>query len=185
MKKNPLSENVAQAIQETFLARIRAYAKTEEGEIIKQDVPPGRLHDLSLVVILLAGEQVHITFKVFFDHKECGELIKKIYTQSPNSTDLRNLVTDFFKEVSNLTAGHMKWLFENSKVDCNISLPIALRGFDEFFFNKIKDVSSFEDSWAIAFPSGTVHFSNIISLDSSLKDVDLSISDQAGEIEFF
>ncbi len=185
MKKTPLVENVAQAIQETFLARIQTYSKTQDGKIINQEVPAGRLHDLSLVVILLAGEHVHITFKVFFDHKECEELINKIYTQKPRSGDLRNLVTDFFKEVSNLTAGHMKWLFENSKVDCNISLPIALRGFDEFFFNKVKDNSSFEDSWAIAFPSGTVHFSNIISLDSSLKDIDLTISDQAGEIEFF
>lgn len=176
---------VEEAVQKTSLDRIKSFSQFDK---VSMEVSTPSFEELckkSLVVIILAGPQVHKVFKIFFDPSECLGFLKNVYSDIENSEDVFDKSADFFKEVANLVAGHMKKLFETSGISSEISLPILLRGYDSLFFENRDSSLAINSSWKLELENSSILCQVQSSFKNLDKDLDFQYESSEGEIEFF
>ncbi len=183
MTEVQLLKSIDEATQKISLKRIEGYSQTQGFTIQPELMSHIPLIDYSMVIILISGGALRQTFKVFFDLSHAKVLLKKIYKTEVKNPD--ELTCDFFKEIANLTAGQMRNLFEKSGFQCEISLPILLRAYDELFFNSKEDVNSKTSYWQIKNKEVTLYCSSTVELFEKSKNRSFLSEDEDGNIDFF
>ena len=97
----------------------------------------GPIYGNRLGVILLAGPEIVVTLKAFFNLKDVLEIIERKIGRSV-ATESSVLLDDYVKEFLNRVAGVGKRHLCDSGISVGISLPIVTRGFDEAFNKESK-----------------------------------------------
>jgi hypothetical protein len=98
----------------------------------------------SLALVLISTQQLQIFFKVFFDL----ETFDKSTTDEANESKLI-FTKDFMKEYCSLVGLHINNIFINLKIQTSMSLPLVLKGFDDFFFPYPDNINSSEQNWVL------------------------------------
>ena len=139
----------------------------------------------NMVLIILSGPKIKQTFKVFFNATEALPFVEKTYKKNLSREQLSKYSIDTFKEIANLVAGHIKILLEKTGLRCEISLPIALRGYDDLFFSDKNEGSKYKSYWKIRYQGEELIFSNLIEIDKPKLKNDFVYIDKVSNIEFF
>jgi hypothetical protein len=87
-------------------------------------------------VIFIAGEKLNVILKVHFHSVHVKDAISKRLRAKEAIQD--EVVFDFFKELCNVSSGHFKSKLMDCGLQVALSLPLKIRGFDEFF-DKFQD----------------------------------------------
>lgn len=122
-------------------------------------------------MIIVAGNNLKLTFKSHFMFKDVGVFLKKLIGSSDLTPKNKNLLFDTFREHANLTAGGIKTQLEKEGMLCGISLPIISSGFDEIVTSDILKPRCLYDYFKVE--SDEISFIITICLDS----LDLSFLD--------
>ena len=138
-----------------------------------------------MVLIVLSGPKIKQTLKIFFNAASALPFVEQTYGKTIEKEQLTKLSTDAFKEVANLVAGHIKILLEKSGIKCEISLPIALRGYDDLFFSNKNENKEFKSHWKIKHLGEELIFSNLVEVEKLKLKNDFVYSDEVNEIELF
>lgn len=184
MTKDQVEIEIKNAVVESSKSRLESFCKVE-GVALKKDieiVDGAQYRDM--VLILLSGSEIHLILKMFFDSEAQGSLISKTYGQLEDRTKVSKYAVDTIKEVANLVAGHMKLLLETSKLDCEISLPIAMRGYDDLFFRDRGLEKSFRWNWELRHNNEPILLSGQMRLTID-REVDFQYVDQSSSLEIF
>ena len=138
-----------------------------------------------MLLILVSGKALRITFKVHFNIKSTKKMASPIYGKSPEKIEIRQ-AKDFIKEFCNLSAGYIKKIFEDQSLDVGISLPLVIRGFDEVFFERQIKKTIIEDSFRIENSGIGVVCTNIVEIfnQNLLDGIDINVEEEEEEIDF-
>lgn len=138
----------------------------------------------NMVMILLNSPQIDLQLKIFYEEKSSAEFIEKLPRSKASENNDEALTSDMYKEVANLTIGHIKTVLEQSGIACEMSLPIAMRGYDDLFSNEKKYPHSIEKNWKLQLKKSMF----ICHCSIEAKDLNFTIDDQdlpvEGEIDF-
>ena len=88
-------------------------------------------HWMSL--ILVSGRSLRITFKAHF-MTEAAKFFAARPFQLKQDEVSQSRAIDFYREYVNLTAGNIKQVLAENKIQVGVSLPALARGFDDVFF---------------------------------------------------
>ncbi len=183
MTEVQLLNSIDEATQKVSLKRLESYSRKTGFSIELKSLDEIDIIDYSMVVILISGESIHQTFKIFFDPSRSFKLLDQIYKNKVDNEV--ELICDFFKEVANLTAGQIRSLLEKSGLRCEISLPILLRAYDELFFNPKDQVNNLTTYWMMTSQDMKLYFSSSIQLFDKSKNINFKFEDEDGNVEFF
>jgi CheY-specific phosphatase CheX len=123
---------------------------------------PGRMLATHMVLILVSGDALRLTFKVHFNLRTAKNLAWRIYGGTSSENISAQQAIDYFKEYGNLVAGSVISLLGESHVALGISLPLCTRGFYEVFADyadKPPPRLSFADFWELQAAGGGVYCS--------------------------
>ncbi len=185
MTKGQFEESLESALMKSSLSRIKTFCRQEDFHLNKSpDVSKDHAQKPNLVLILISGQDVHITLKVFFDAKKCPSLTEQTHGQSDQEDEQSHRSVDVVKELSNLIAGHIKMLLDQAGINCEISLPISMRGYDEIFFKDDINLGLKKNQWEIYRESEKLTFVSVVrnSLDN---DIELEYVEESSTIELF
>lgn len=140
--------NLLKIVKSASFARMQSVLDSEQIESSNEKFPhlmPGEWVSL----ILLSSNQVRIFFKIFFDFQTLHNILneKKILQKILRMDE--STLTDFMKEYCNLVGGYINAILEQNEIQTSMSLPLALKGFEDFFFPYPDNVGSFESNWVI------------------------------------
>ena len=120
---------------------LQSYGKIEEVNLSELDDENFSREWLSM--ILINGDSIKISFKVFFSEKDIIPLIQKKIGKNKSPSDFRG---SFMNEYSNVAAGRIRHDLLSSGYDTKISLPLhtkILHGIE--FFKQEEKV--YKDIW--------------------------------------
>lgn len=181
-------------------AQSRACVHTRQSEFvltgIEDQYQTGQILGNWMSLILITGDAIKITLKLHFSHQDIKKIVYPIYgAESPAMiSDQQSM--DFVKELSNLTAGYLEQIFEETGISLGISLPLGTRGFYEIFADYTPSSSpilKFSDLWCIKHSdikiSGSVMIeisdvnavTNILSYEEGAETEE---DDEEGEFDF-
>jgi hypothetical protein len=149
MKDNELIfESIAKVVKAASFVRIQSVLQDKDTECINENFPhlmPGEWVSL----ILLSSNDLRIFFKIFFDLDSLVQVLnEKQEIRSSLKLD-ENTMKDFMKEYCNLVGGYINGTLEKLEIQTSMSLPLALKGFDDFFFPYPDNIASFEKNWVL------------------------------------
>ena len=135
-------------------ARVRfAALAPDAGELGVTPLAPGKLvHGAMQAIILLAGQDIRLSFKVHFNRVDLTDLLRQRGASSGEAAEQRATLLDFFREYVNLTAGGVNGELQRRAIDCGISLPVTTSGFDELFFSERLAPTCLTDGWTMQAP---------------------------------
>lgn len=141
------------------------------------------IHAHWMVIILMFGEALRLTFKVHFSSDSAGFFAANTFRTSKDQiSSIRRL--DFFKEYSNLAGGRIKQILQESGIRAAVSLPVLARGFDELFFPKPQN--SELRAWQLAISGESVTCSAYLELFDKIT-INTKANDELkedGEVDF-
>ena len=123
---------------------------------------PGKMLATHMVLILVSGDALRLTFKVHFNIRTAKNLALRIYGGKTSAAISERQAIDYFKEYGNLVAGSVISLLSESTIELGISLPLCTRGFYEVFADyaeKQQPVVSYADFWELLAVGGGVYCS--------------------------
>ena len=145
----------------------------------------------TMAVILVSSPAMDVTFKVHFMTNHARRLVAAKWGISDLEVgDARAI--DFMKELCNLLAGRLKHRLATSGIAAGHSLPFAIQGFNEIFFNNERADWLLRRAWTFDCPAGRLHASVVMAVfDPSLLPTLEGLRHEsveptgAGEIEMF
>jgi len=187
---NEIEIKVKELVRFVTLQGIKEHTQNED--IIINEVAGVDHHQMLapwMGLILISGPSIRITMKChylsengkFFAQKSLGKKISEISFSQ---------VQDYIKEYCNLCAGKIKKIFADNNLDIGISLPLAVRGFDELFFydkNTRNAPGYCQDYWSLITEDKFLLLSSIIEIynedDMNKINIDFNTA-SSGEIDF-
>ncbi len=144
-------QSLSPLIRDIAKDRLALHSKANEG-IILAELSQNRASTQNVLahwmaIILVSGNDLKLTLKVHYFLEEAKAFGAKAGATSDVAENAERLAHDFIKEYCNLTAGKLKRVFEDQKLNIGISLPLITRGFDEVFAARPNSITSFEDAW--------------------------------------
>ena len=97
---------------------------------------------------MLIGEEIKIVYKIHYWLDDAIEVLRKVHP-SHSETIVEKKSRDYMKELSNVTAGRMKYKLLTTNCNIGQSLPVNFDGFNQLFFSEKRN-NEFSDSWAIS-----------------------------------
>ena len=139
-----------------------------------------------LVHILVSGEEAEFHFKVHF----MMDTVEAYTKQKLGLSEVaEQQCIDYVKEFANVVAGKIKGMLETLEFAVGQSLPVAMLGYNELFYDRYKDHHM--DCWQLGGPLGPISCSlsyKAFAADTTKRLEKISYSrddDGAGEIELF
>lgn len=141
----PKLEETLEAESWTGASAVEEMLKCESLNCLNQDLASqevkigepnrsGPIYGHRLGVILLAGPEIRLTLKAFFNIQDIQYILSRKMGR-PVALGSGNLFDDYVREYLNRLAGVGKRSLGESGLNVGISLPIVTRGFDEAFSN--------------------------------------------------
>jgi CheY-specific phosphatase CheX len=151
-------------VRHASMSRLRIHTDSPAIETRKMDAAfrPGKMLATHMVLILVSGDALRLTFKVHFNLGTAKNLAWRIYGGQSSGNISEQQAIDYFKEYANLVAGSVISLLSESRIALGISLPLCTRGFYEVFSDyaeKQQPVVSFADFWELQAIGGGVYCS--------------------------
>lgn len=180
--------DIKEISQNISLARIKSSSKRDDLKFTEVDTNLAVLA-YWMSFVLVSGESIRIIFKAHFSSSDAQILASSTYDSKPENVSF-DQAFDFMKEFCNLVAGGIKKKLEDSGLSAGISLPILVRGFDEFFFTGNPDKKIFFERWKISgdqvnlFCSLQLEFIDLDKIKNTIFDKDISNLDD-DSISFF
>ena len=138
-----------QAIKSASREVFQAETKNPDFSILEFDEKdPNKLIFIQdIACIMLIGDEVKVVIKIHYWLDDAIEVLKKVHP-AHSKTIVEKKSRDYMKELSNVTAGRIK--YKLLTMNCNIgqSLPVNFDGFNQLFFTEKRN-NEFSDSWAI------------------------------------
>ena len=177
-----------EAARHFSLDRIAKYTKCED--ITLEAVKPD--HDVFghwMTLILIAGQELRVTFKSHFFSSQIAALIAKNIGEDKNTITLPQTL-DYMKEFCNVVGGGLKQELIENNLQVALSLPILSRGIDEVFFPKPGGIRHGSDVWCLSNSELEVTCSvnyEIFdpNIDFSKFSTDFERSSTDGDVDFF
>jgi hypothetical protein len=141
-------ENLFKVVMTASEARMHSVLHDDKIELVKEKFPnlmPGEWVSL----ILLSSDQLRIFFKIFFDVQTIQTILEEKKISIFNEVEKENMLKDFMREYCNLVGGYINATLEKLELQMTMSLPLALKGFDDFFFPFADSKNSFEKQWSL------------------------------------
>ncbi len=129
-------------IMQTVCAKELAQ-QTSQADVGPGEEVPGPVYAHWMAIILLAGADFSMTFKVFFPRSFPESLL-----QAKGGLKME-MAFDLMREHCNLTCGSAKRLLGDRNVRVGLSLPFVTRGFDEVFRARSQQSERFEKTWTV------------------------------------
>ena len=173
--------------QKTAADRLQTYCSSQEVQVQEYAEKNFQPSFKNLVMILVVSPKFYQSLKFFFNWESTAPLLERIYKKGISDGEKEHLIVDMFKEVSNLSAGHIKTLLNKSEIYSDISLPISMRGYDDLFSNQSNSMKQFTQSWKFQVGTSSLIFSSAIEARGELSDQSIAseIDDNDDSIEFF
>lgn len=146
---SPLISPLIYMIRECSLTRLKKQVKLENLTLVNTD-PRLLIFGHWLSTILIFNESIKIIFKAHFISSEVEPFVNMIYKGTDKKIGASQ-IADFVREFCNLTAGNVKAILAQNKLDTGIGLPLVTRGFDEIFYPCANNNTSFSDIWRIEY----------------------------------
>jgi CheY-specific phosphatase CheX len=140
-------------------------------------------------LILISGPSIRITIKCHYKGEAGKFFAQKTMGKKPSEISFSQ-IQDYIREYCNLCGGKVKKIFADSKLDIGISLPLALRGFDELFFYDKKTFNApgyCQDYWSLNSEEHSIILSSIIEIYSEDDMNKLTVNfdtASSGDIDF-
>jgi CheY-specific phosphatase CheX len=182
MNDNPFARSVHKAVQSSIQSRIETFCKIQgvKTEVVEQ--LEHRRSFANMALILLSGEKVRLKLKLFFDKEGSSRFFENIHNPETNRHPAQNV--DALKEVLNLVIGHLKILLEDVAVKCDISLPVAMRGYDDLFFPNSQKGAT-ESIFRIEYKGSEIFLVSQLTCDDGVDLTEIvSYRDETSQIEF-
>ena len=106
------------------------------------------IYTQDIACIMLIGEEIKIVYKIHYWLDDAIEVLRKVHP-SHSETIVEKKSRDYMKELSNVTAGRMKYKLLTTNCNIGQSLPVNFDGFNQLFFSEKRN-NEFSDSWAIS-----------------------------------
>jgi CheY-specific phosphatase CheX len=106
------------------------------------------VHSHWMSLIMVAGTEIKVIFKVHFKSAPARLLASKIYGVAPAQVQ-ESQALDYFKEYCNLNAGSIKKILSKNGFEVGVSLPVLTRGFDEIFNTQSQIPGVESDCWEL------------------------------------
>lgn len=181
----------------SYFKRYMSASEAEEKEKEKKKIP---IYAHWMALVLLASDDMQLILKVHYDEVKAQGFMQRKFKK--NTIFEREQVDSFFCELLNLIGVNIKNDFAKKGIHAAMSLPIATRGFDNFFFqtkdfkknSSMQGVAMVDDLWSInleelslcfSFDCDVVHtsvFEKILSLSEDLKKS--KAEEAADDLEF-
>lgn len=159
-----LKTRLCELLRYASLSRLIIHAATSEIRV-KASEPgfiPGKILGTHMVLILVSGEALRLTFKLHFEMKTAKALASRIFGSNPDSPLADGQAIDYIKEYGNLIAGSVVTLMAPYGIELGISLPLSTRGFYEVFADyteKNHPIVSYGDFWNLDVDGHEIHCS--------------------------
>ena len=186
-----IKDKINQIVRHSALDRVELHSRKSGFELEEVSDPccVGQVLGSWMSIILVSGEPIRITLKFHFDRSSAGFMSPKLYGVDTVDQITDGQLVDFFKELSNLTAGNMIKIFKEVEIPLGISLPLCTRGFNEIFSDYQTEESpiiKYSDIWQLSL--GELSFSGTVMVEilkveelKNLIDYELDASDDHGE----
>jgi len=141
-----------------------------------------------IVMILLTGSDIRMTFKVHFNPEQVRACLLAKGGKAQDLTD-KHLV-DFMKEFGNCIGGRASRVFQANGIGLGMSIPLCTRGIYEIYADyqeKTGVVVKFGDFWGLDGPFGVLYFSCYVELMAADQLQRLEYVDEQsdeGELDF-
>jgi CheY-specific phosphatase CheX len=165
---------------------------TQNIEVSINEIPGVDHHQMLapwMGLILISGPSLRITMKCHYTSDNGKFFAQKVMGKKSSEISFSQ-VQDFIREYCNLCGGKVKKIFSDSNLDTGISLPLALRGFDELFFydKKTLDTPGYsQDYWSLECENHFFILSSIIEIynvsDINKLAVDFNTA-SSGDIDY-
>jgi CheY-specific phosphatase CheX len=185
MTKDQLEKAIQEALIQSSHSRLKTFCQVDDIKLNPKLEIAEAAHCPDMVLILLSGPEIHLTFKMFFNSEKARFLIEKTYGDINFKNEVSKYSVDAMKEVANLVVGHMKILLEKSDIKSEISLPIALRGYDELFFKDRKNDIIRKWHWEMEYENQQILFTGLMKLNLEKEGVEFVYEDESSSLEFF
>lgn len=113
--------------------------------------PNGTILDTNshnMIVNLISCDFARFMFAVYFNNEDI-KLLNLTTNQSPAGTNDQNNSLKFAKDYTILNCKRIQSLLKKNGLSSGMSLPIHMRGFDQFFFDNPDEKFYFERRWKI------------------------------------
>ena len=169
----------SQFIRQAATSRFAYITRLQNLEVAENKNWDDFCYGSSMAVILVAGKDFKLFFKVHFHQKK--------YQQVSGGNLLASGVQDVFREYANLTAGAIKQALQDLNVVCGISLPNITSGYDELVFSDTLRSARIIDCFDVVSPN--FKFTITITLDIGAGEVlealtDISLKEHDDDISF-
>ena len=141
---------IFQVIKAASLEVFKAEAKSPESsirEFTKQDSDK-LIYIQDIACIMLIGDELRVVFKIHYWLDDAIQILKKVHP-AHSETIVEKKSRDFMKELTNVTAGRIKYKFLTINSNIGQSLPVNFDGLNQLFFIEKRN-NEFSDSWAIS-----------------------------------
>jgi hypothetical protein len=141
-------DNIVKIVKTAASARMHSVLANEKIET--QDEPfPQLMPGEWISLVLLSSNELRIFFKIFFDYETLRCVLKNRDVIN-TAIDLKDdTLKDFMREYCNLVGGYINAILEKLNIQTSMSLPLTLKGFDDFFFPYAGNKNSLEKNWLL------------------------------------
>ena len=159
-----LKTQLGELMRYASLSRLIIHASASEIRIGASEpgFVPGRILGTHMVLILVSGEALRLTFKLHFEMKTAKALASRIFGGDRAVPITEGQAIDFIREYGNLIAGSVVTLMARYGIELGISLPLSTRGFYEVFADyteKQYPIVSYADFWGLEVDGHEIHCS--------------------------
>lgn len=182
-------ENLIKVVMTASNARMHSVLQDDEVEFKNEKFPnimPGEWVSL----ILLSSNQLRIFFKVFFNLENLKIILDEKQILKTEMIQNDKVLKDFMREYCNLVGSYINATLEKMELPMTMSLPLALKGFDDFFFPYADSVNSYEKNWILRclgknfYCSCFVEVFDVKSLDGIKNYIPEIVEIKAGDVDF-
>jgi CheY-specific phosphatase CheX len=170
-------------VREISCSRLKSLSHLAEIDIQEnEDVSPVWSH--RMVVIMVSGRDVRLTFKAQFCTESARVFANKVYQSNLEEISVFQ-AEDFMREYANVVAGRIKTVLNRNSLDVGVSLPTVARGFDNIFFREPAKTRVSNDYWKLVHLNSVIFCSIFIEI---LKEFEFKAGSQIvedeGEVQF-
>lgn len=125
-------DNFENGLNELILNQVKTYFLNQKITIKKLDNYLNKIFFKEwMSIILLAGSQFRIIFKVHYNNSDIICLGKDSLTIAEINSE--QTLKDHMKEFTNQLGGSVKRALESGQIQCGLSLPLLTHSFDDLF----------------------------------------------------
>ncbi len=182
MGQDKFTESLHQAVVQSCQSRLQTFCQIQGVDAENLKTLKDRQTYSNMALVLLSGKNVKLVLKLFFDSDSTHSFFENNKLPEDGGREIRRSAIDGLKEVLNLVAGHLKILLEQVEVTSDISLPVAMRGYDDMFF-PVTEKTSTEAVYRLSYKGSEIFLCSLLTTGSTLKEVSLTYQDETSSVE--